>query len=61
MGDIRSSWEIAQEKADRLGDLSSEERNRQKEELYRNTAAVLVHQYLDDKDTCKKRTEQIYR
>ncbi|MEJ2738706.1 MAG: hypothetical protein P8105_02520 [Dehalococcoidia bacterium] len=50
MGDIRSSWEIAQEKADRLGDLSSEERNRQKEELYRNTAAVLVHQYLDDKD-----------
>lgn len=50
MGDIRSSWEIAQEKADRLGDLSSEERIRQKEEQYRSTAAVLVHQYIDDKD-----------
>ena len=50
MGDIRSSWEIAQEKADRLGNLSSEERSRQKEELYRNTASLLVHQYLDDKD-----------
>ena len=50
MGDIRSSWEIAQEKVDRLGDLSSEEKIKQKGELYRNIAAVLLHQYLDDKD-----------
>ena len=50
MGEIRSSWEIAQEKADKLGDLSSDERTRQREEQYRNVATVLVRQYLDDKD-----------
>ena len=50
MGEIRSSWEIAQEKADRIGDLSSEERIKQKEEQYHSTANVLVRQYLDDKD-----------
>jgi hypothetical protein len=50
MGEIRSSWEMAQEKADRIGNLSSEERTRQKEEQYRSTAAVLVHQYFSDHD-----------
>jgi hypothetical protein len=50
MGDIRSSWEIALEKADRLGGLSSEERTRQKEEQYRSAVVMLVHQYLDNKD-----------
>jgi hypothetical protein len=50
MGDIRSSWEIAREKADRLGGLSVEERTMQREEQYRGTAVGLVHQYLDDED-----------
>jgi hypothetical protein len=57
MGNIRSSWEIAQEKVDSLGDLSSEERTRHKEEQYRSKVVALVHQYLDDKDIRPVRKE----
>ena len=50
MGEIRSSWEIAQEKAGRLGNLSAEEIKQQKETLYRNTAFAAVKEYLEGRN-----------
>ena len=43
MGEIRSSWEIAQEKADKLGDLSLEERVKKREEEYWGTRDIVCN------------------
>jgi len=50
MGKIRSSWEIAQEKADELGDLSQEEQLKQKEERCLPIGNLLADNYLDNHD-----------
>lgn len=50
MGEIRSSWEIAQEKAGRLGDLSTEERKQQREAVYRDIALTFVKEYIEGRN-----------
>ncbi len=46
MGEIRSAWEIAQEKANKLGALSPEERKKQKDEKCRSIGKALAEKYL---------------
>lgn len=46
MGEIKSAWELAMEKAERLGKLSPEELKRQKEEKYGSIGHVLADKYL---------------
>jgi len=46
VGEIKSAWELAMEKAERLGKLSPDERSRQKEEEYRSIGQTLVEKYL---------------
>ena len=47
MGELKSAWEIAQEKADRLGRLSAEEQEQQKRERCRQAGQVLAQKWLD--------------
>lgn len=46
MGEIKSAWEIAREKAEKLGELSVEEIKRQKEEKANSIAKLLAEKYL---------------
>ncbi len=46
MGEIKSAWEIAQEKAEKLGGLSAEEIKRQKDEKAGSIAKFLAEKYL---------------
>ncbi len=50
MGEIKSAWEIAMEKAEKLGKLPPEELRRQKEEKYASIGQVLVDKYLGGLD-----------
>lgn len=45
MGELKSAWEIAQEKAKKLGDLSPEEKRQQKEKECLQIAKALVDKY----------------
>jgi hypothetical protein len=47
MGEIKSAWEIAQEKANRLGKLSAEEKEQQERQRYRQIGQVLAQKWLD--------------
>jgi hypothetical protein len=47
MGELKSAWEIAQEKANRLGKLSAEEKEQQARQRYRQTGQVLAKRWLD--------------
>jgi len=47
VGEIRSAWEIAQEKADKLGKLSPEEQKRQRESRCYLIGKSLAEKYLD--------------
>ena len=47
MGELKSAWEIAQEKANRLGKLSAEEREQQEKQRYRQIGQVLAQKWLD--------------
>ena len=47
MGELRSAWEIAQEKAEKLGILSPEEQRQQKEQQCCLTGTALAQKYLD--------------
>jgi len=47
MGELKSAWEIAQEKANRLGKLSAEEREQQERQRHRQTGQVLAQKWLD--------------
>ena len=47
MGELKSAWEIAQEKANRLGKLSAEEKEQQERQRYRQTGQVLAQKWLD--------------
>jgi hypothetical protein len=51
MGDIKSAWEIAHEKADKLGGLSPEEKKRQKEERYIQLGKALADKYVERENT----------
>jgi hypothetical protein len=46
VGEIRSAWEIALEKVERLGSLSPEERRRQKEKEFGAIGQILADKYL---------------
>lgn len=46
MGEIKSAWEIAMEKAEKLGKLSPEELKRQRAEKYALIGKVLADKYL---------------
>ena len=50
MGDIKSAWEIALEKVEKLGKLSPEELKRQQEEKYALIGQVLADKYLGGLD-----------
>jgi hypothetical protein len=47
MADIKSAWEIAEERANRLGKFSAEEQRQQKEQECRQIAAGIAQRYLD--------------
>jgi hypothetical protein len=47
MGELKSAWEIAQEKANRLGKLSAEEKEQQARQRYRQIGQVLAQKWLD--------------
>jgi hypothetical protein len=46
MGELKSAWEIAQEKANRLGKLSAEEREQQARQRYRQVGQGLAKKWL---------------
>ncbi len=46
VGEMKSAWELAMEKVDRLGKLSPGELKRQKEEKYGEIAQILTDKYL---------------
>ena len=50
MGEIKSAREIAQEKADKLGELTSEERKKQREDGCRLIGKALADKYLSQHD-----------
>ena len=47
MDELKSAWEIAQEKANRLGKLSAEEKEQQERQRYRQIGQVLAQKWLD--------------
>jgi hypothetical protein len=47
MGELKSAWEIAQERANRLGKLSVEEKREQARQRYRQVGQVLAQKWLD--------------
>lgn len=51
MGDIKSAWEIAQAKANKLGELSPEERKKQREDRCHIIGRSLTEKYLSGHDT----------
>lgn len=50
MSDLKSAWEIAQEKADRLGRLSAEELQQQREEACRESGRGIAQRFIDSPD-----------
>ncbi len=57
MGEIKSSWEIAREKANELGELSEEEHVRQREDMCRPIGKSLADNYLEKHDLRKLEEE----
>ena len=47
MSELKSAWEIAQERANRLGKLSAEEKEQQERQGYRQIGQVLAQKWLD--------------
>jgi hypothetical protein len=47
MSEIKSAWEIAQEKANRLGKLSAEEKEQQERQKYRQIGLALAQKWLN--------------
>ena len=47
MDELKSAWEIAQERAGRLGKLSTEEREQQERQRYGQVGQALAHKWLD--------------
>jgi len=51
MGELKSAWEIAQGKADKLGKLSAEELQQQGEERCRQIGQAIAQRYLDNAES----------
>jgi hypothetical protein len=51
MGEIKSAWEIAQAKASKIGELSQEEREKQRQSRCRLIGKSLAEKYLNQYDT----------
>ncbi len=47
MGELKTAWEVAQEKANRLGKLSAEEKEQQARQRYRQIGQVLAQKWLE--------------
>jgi hypothetical protein len=47
MSELKSAWEVAQERANRLGKLSAEEKEQQERQRYRQIGQVLAQKWLD--------------
>jgi hypothetical protein len=47
MSELKSAWEIAQERANRLGNLSAEEKEQQERQGYRQIGQMLAQKWLD--------------
>lgn len=47
MGEMKSAWEIAQERADRLGRLSAEEKQQQERERFDRAGQAVAQKWLD--------------
>jgi hypothetical protein len=47
MSELKSAWEIAQERANRLGKLSAEEKEQQERQKYRQIGQALAQKWLD--------------
>ena len=57
MGELKSAWEIAQEKANRLGKLSAEEEEQQRKQRYRQIGQGVAQKWLDNPETLSLTTE----
>jgi len=57
MSELKSAWEIAQEKANKLGKLSSQEIQRQREQKCRQIAEATAQKYLDSAEPLNLATE----
>jgi len=47
MGELKSAWEVAQERANRLGKLSAEEKEQQQKQGYRQIGQALAQKWMD--------------
>jgi hypothetical protein len=47
MGELKSAWEVAQERANRLGKLSAEEKELQQKQGYRQIGQALAQRWMD--------------
>jgi len=47
MSELKSAWEVAQERASRLGKLSAEEKEQQERQRYRQAGQVLAQKWMD--------------
>jgi len=47
MSELRSAWQVAQERANRLGKLSTDEKEQQERESYRQAGQALARKWLD--------------
>jgi hypothetical protein len=47
MSELKSAWEVAQERANRLGKLSTDEKEQQERESYRQAGQALARKWLD--------------
>jgi hypothetical protein len=47
MGELKSAWEVARERANRLGKLSAEEKERQQRQEYRQIGQALAQKWMD--------------
>ena len=57
MGEIKSAWELAMEKVEKLGKLSPEELRRQKEDKCGSIGQVLAEKYLSGSSLRELKTE----
>lgn len=57
MDELKSAWEIAQERVDRLGKLSSDEKAQQETQRYRQIGQALARKWLDSSRQADIRAE----
>jgi glutamine synthetase type III len=57
MGELKSAWEIAQERANRLGKLSTEEKEQQARQRYHQISQVVAQKWLDSAQKLDMTTE----